>query len=215
MQAGYGILPYGYGPYGLGSVASPFTVLSPLAGASGVARRPLFVVNISSSFFDPSTLYLVAGGVTLVTAGVAAEGWEVRVFAGASIFQVVVTVKDYKTAAYLPASTLVSATFTSGGDTITWSFTTVESFTFTKIEAVADSLVKVWFNRPPADNSITRDPSSYSFTPKGGALPTKARAVRYTSGDLFVLLPLASSIQKTGLYTFKTDLTDVNGESVE
>jgi hypothetical protein len=221
MRSRYGKVPYGLGPYGrevvIASISSVVPV-SPPSGGTGVPRRPRFVVVVlppDGAAFDLTRFSLSAGGLSLVVAGVPAVGWTIRVIKVGTAYRVIVEVSDYATAAYLPASALVSAQAAYNGVTANWAFTTVAPFLFTKIEAIADSLVRVWFNRPPADNNVTRNPSSHSFVARGNASPVSARAVRYNAGDLFILLPLARSIQKTGLYTFKTALTDVNGESVE
>lgn len=214
IPSGWGTTPWGYGAWGVGGGASAFEIISPESGAINVPRKPTYSVKVLKvSSFSPTQFSLVVDGAALVIAGVVTSGWRLSYTSDGTDTTVTVTPINVN---YLPALTLVTASVSYGTNDAHWSFTTCSAFTVSKTEVINTQVLRIYFNRPPQETTALRLASNYGLNPaRGIGASVQARSVKYSSGDLFVDVSLATSPRRGAFYDVEVyGVTDTNGEEI-
>lgn len=214
LPFGWGTTPWGYGVWGVGGSASAFEIISPASGAVGVPRKPTYSVKVLKvSTFSPQQFSLIVNGAALVVAGVVTSGWQLSYTSDGTDTTVTVSPVNVD---YLPALTLITASVLYGSNDAHWSFTTGSTFAVSKTEIVSNQVLRIYFNRAPRENTALRVASNYGLNPaRGVGASVQARSVKYSSGDLFVDVSLATSPRRGAFYDVEVHgVTDTNGEEI-
>jgi len=214
IPSGWGTTPWGYGAWGLGGGTTNFVIISPESGAVGVPRRPTYSVKILNvSSLNPALFSLVVDGNPLVVAGVITSGWQLSYTSDGTDTTVTVAPTN---ADYLPALTLITASVSYGTNDTHWSFTTGAAFAVTKTEMISTQVLRIYFSRPPRESTALWQASNYGLNPaRGVGASVQARSIKYSSGDLFVDVSLATMPRRGSFYDVEVyGVTDTNGEEI-